>query len=219
MLLNTEQRLNWILKLVIFGLLTTLMISSELWMTDRNFPLVPITGKFIPLPYPIDYILYSAMIVLGLLLLIYTDNKPMLISVTAVMGLLMLADQMRWQNFNLYYFFIMLSFIVLRHDPKRLLNVVRISIVGYMVWSGLQNMNTIYINNVFPWIFEPFLRKILPQSAMSSFNYLGYVFPLLQIFAGIGLLFKPTRNAAFWIGISILSIIFLSLSPLYCISG
>ncbi|MFN4122893.1 MAG: hypothetical protein ACK4GL_06270 [Flavobacteriales bacterium] len=210
----SEKRIIWIFRIVMAGILTALLISTELWMTERNFPLIPITGKFIPLPYPIDYILFCGMIVLPLLLLIYYDNKPLLIGLAVLFGLLLMADQMRWQNFNMYYFFIVITYVFLKKEPEKLLNVVRLSLVAYMVWSGIQNINHIYFTNVFPWLFEPFTRKFLPQAAISYFNYIGYLFPFLQIFAGVGLLFAQTRRASMWIGIGILGILFLSLSPL-----
>lgn len=209
-----EKRIIWVFRIVLAGLTTALLVSPELWMTNRNFPLIPITGKFIPIPYPIDYIIYSAILVLALLLFIYYENKFMLIALATLLGFLLIADQMRWQNFNMYYFFILIAFIFLKNEPDKLLNIIRLSLIAYMVWSGIQNFNSIYFNNIFPWLFEPFTRRFLPLSAISYFNNLGYIFPFIQIFAGIGLLFAKTRKAALWTGLSILSIIFLSLSPI-----
>jgi len=214
MQLSLSDRLVWIFRFVMFGILAAVLISPELYMTDRNFPLIPLTVYFIPLPYPLDYIVYSGMIVIALLLIIYADNRPLLIALVSIFGFLMLADQMRWQGFNIFYFFLSAAFLFSAKHPERLLSIIRITIIGYFFWTGIQNINNIYFENIFPWIFEPYTKKFLPEQAIAYFNYLGYLLPFIQIFAGIGLLFDSTRNTAMWTGITLIGIIFVSMSPI-----
>lgn len=212
--LTLNERLSWIFRILMFCLLATLLISPELWMSDRNFPLVPIFGSFIPTPYPIDYLLYAAMITLSLLLIIYNDNKILLISLTSVFGFLLLADQMRWQSFNITYFVLCFAFLFKEKNPKELFNLIRISIAFYMIWSGIQNINHIYFDSVFPWIFEPLTQKFIPKGMQPYFNYIGYSFPFIQIFSGIALFIKPLQKLAIRTAIVFLGILFLSLSPI-----
>lgn len=207
------SRVQWAFRVMLLGVLGTLLLSSKVWMTERNFPIVPLFEGIPSMPPPMDYILYSVLIVLAIYQIIYLENRNTKIALVSLFAFLMAGDQLRWQPYNMHY---LLMIIGLLFYPKRsddLLAVFRVMMVAFYVWSGLQMLNQVFYESIFPWMAGPLAEKF-PASLEGYVLGAGYVFPWLNLAAGIGLLFAPTRNIAVYVGIFVQLFLFYALSPM-----
>jgi hypothetical protein len=176
------------------------VLSWRVWISSRQFPLVPVFAKLPAVPFPLDYIWFA--LVLGLLVAIFIRNQPrkLLIVFLALAGLLCLFDQMRWQPWFYQYFFMLVGLGLyawkqpLVKNNRAALNCCALIIVSTYFWSGIQKLNASFINEVWPGMSEPLLR-ILP-GVQSLPRFTALIIPLLEICIAIGLLTRRLRNAS-----------------------
>jgi hypothetical protein len=198
---------------MLLGVLGTLLLSSKVWMTERNFPVIPLFDGIPSMPPPLDYILYSILIVMTIYQIIYLENRNTMYALVGMYAFLMLGDQMRWQPYNVHYLLMMIGLLFYPARIDQLLQVFRCMIVAFYIWSGLQELNAVFIESIFPWLAAPLAEKF--PAAMEEYVLGGgYVFPFLNILTGVGLLFQKTRNLSVYMGILIQFFLFYALSPM-----
>jgi hypothetical protein len=195
------------------AMLGTWLLSNKVWMTDRNFPVIPIIDGIPSLPSPIDYIFYSVLIVLAIYQIIYLENRNTKIALVALLGFLMIGDQMRWQPYNVQYFVMSVGLFFYPKYTDGLLNTFRMMVVVFLVYSGIQELNSVFIESIFPWLANP-IAVYFPAKMEPYILGGGYVFPFLSIAAGIGLLFNQTREYAVYIAVFVQLFLFYALSPM-----
>jgi hypothetical protein len=61
---GAEYRLAWLRIAVAAGLVAGLLLSPNLWISTRSYPLTPLWDAVPPLPYPADYALFGLLVVL-----------------------------------------------------------------------------------------------------------------------------------------------------------
>ena len=120
MIETNTSRLQWTFRIMLMAVLGTLLLSSKVWMTDRNFPVIPIFEGIPSMPSPLDYILYSVLIVLAIYQIIYLENRNTMYALIGMYAFLMAGDQMRWQPYNVQYLLIMIGllFYPLKSDQR-----------------------------------------------------------------------------------------------------
>lgn len=210
---SIQSRLQWTFRILLLAMLSTWLLSNKVWMTDRNFPLIPLFEGIPSLPSPIDYLMYSVMIVLGIYQLMYLENRNTKIALVAVLGFLMLGDQMRWQPYNVQYFLMVIGLFFYPKFKDELVRVFQLLIVVFLIFSGIQEINTVFIEQIFPWMITP-LATIFPAKVEPFILAGGYIFPFISIAAGIGLLFEKSRQIAVYAGIAVQVFYFYALSPM-----
>lgn len=213
MIESIQTRLQWTFRILLMAMLGTWLLSNKVWMTDRNFPVVPIIDGIPSLPSPIDYLMYSILIVLAIYQVMYLENRNTKIALVAVLTFLMIGDQMRWQPYNVQYLFMTIGLFFYPKFKEELLRTFQMIIVIYFIYSGIQEVNSIFIEQIFPWMITP-LAVIFPAKIEPYILGGGYIFPFISIAAGIGLLFKKTRLYSMYAGIIINVFYLYALSPL-----
>ena len=213
MLETSLSRIQWTFSVLLMAMLGTWLLSNKVWMTDRNFPVVPIFDGIPSLPSPIDYIFYSILIVLAIYQIIYLENRNTKIALIALLGFLMLGDQMRWQPYNVQYFLMIVGLFFYPKYTDGLLNTFRMMVVVFLIYSGIQEVNSVFIESIFPWMIKP-IAVIFPAKMEPYILGGGYIFPFLSIASGIGLLFNQTRNYAVYLGMFVNLFYFYALSPM-----
>jgi len=213
MIENNLSRLQWTFRIALMGVLGTLLLSSKVWMTERNFPVVPLFEGIPSMPSPLDYILYSVLMVLVIYQIIYLENRNTKFALIGMFVFLMLGDQMRWQPYNVHYLIMLVGLLFYPAKTENTLQAFRLMMIAFYVWSGIQQLNMVFIQSIFPWMAAPLAEKF-PAAMEEYILGGGYVFPFLSLFAGIGLLFRPTRNIAAYLGIFIQLFLFYALSPM-----
>jgi len=213
MLETSLSRIQWTFRVLLMAMLGTWLLSNKVWMTERNFPVIPIFDGIPSLPSPVDYIFYSILIVLAIYQIIYLENRNTKIALVVLLGFLMIGDQNRWQPYNVQYFLMISALFFYPKFTDGILNVFRMMVIVFFIFSGIQEINTVFIESIFPWMIGP-IASLFPASVEPNILGGGYIFPFLSIAAGVGLLFQQTRDYAVYLGILIHLFYFYALSPM-----
>lgn len=203
-------RIQWTFRIMLLGVLGTLLLSSKVWMTERNFPIIPLFDGIPSMPPPLDYILYSVLIVLAIYQIIYLENRNTMYALVGMYAFLMLGDQMRWQPYNVHYLLMMIGLLFYPARTDQLLQVFRCMLIAFYVWSGIQQLNGTFIDIVFFQLSAP-VARIFPAAMEAYIVKAGFMFPILNILTGVGLLFYKTRNIAVYLGVFIQLFLFYAI--------
>ena len=189
----------------------------KLWVSTREFPLVPLLVPVLPLPYPLDYILFGLFVVLLVGILLFRGRLAGAFATGALVLaiLLVLQDQSRLQPWFYQYFFMLAAVVLsdLGHlSTEGALNACRLVVGFSYIWSGLQKAHVSFAENVYPWLLEP-LASHLPSGAASALGHGAYAIPVMEVAIGLGLLVRPLRNPAVVAAILMHAFILFSLGP------
>ena len=212
MLESSASRLQWTFRILLLSVLGSLLLSSQVWLTERNFPVLPIFSFLPSVPSPVDYLLYCILVVLLIYQTIYLQNRNTLYALIGLFVFLLLGDQMRWQPYNIQFLIMLCGLFFYERHTDDLLNVLRLMIITFFIWSGVQQFNEVFSGSVYPWLVKP-LASRLPDSLTPVVSN-SFAFSLLNILVGVGLLFDKTRNIAVYLGIVIALFLLYALSPM-----
>ena len=120
---------------------------------------------------------------------------------------------MRWQPYNVQYLLMVIGLLFYPSNTENLLNVFRLIIVTFFIWSGFQEFNTVFTDSIFPWMALPIVDKF-PAKMEPYILEGGFIFAALNILTGISLLFEKSRNIAVYSAIAIQLFLFYALSPM-----
>lgn len=208
-----ESRLEWTYRLLLLAVLGTLILADKVWISDRNFPVISLFNGMPGLPSPLDRALYYILVVLCTYQLMSIENIKTKRVLTGLFIFLMVLDQMRWQPFNVQYMFMLIGFLYYPAKADTLLNVLRMMVVVFFVWTGIQDLNPVFADKVYPYVWAKNIAEKMPIRFESYITGSGYLFALLHIAAGIGLLYQKTRNWAVYVGIFIHLFLFYAANP------
>jgi hypothetical protein len=198
---------------VICGLLAGFALSPKLWLSSRSYPLTPVWSFLRPLPRPDDSIVFFALIVL-LFAASVAPRREILIALFALLALVALQDQSRWQPW-FYQYVVMLLAIALA-GPEReseALDTCCLIVAATYLWSGLAKLNPNFTGTTFPRLVSP-LVGTLPSPVVWFILRLAFVAPLIECGAGIGLLFRRWRTAAVCGAIAMHIFVLVTIGPL-----
>jgi hypothetical protein len=208
------DRLFWTRLTVAFGFLAGVLLSIHLWLSTRNYPLVPVVRGLSHIPSPLDY--FCLVCLIGLLLLVGVDYKPgkciaALLVLIAVLGFF---DQCRWQPWA-YQYSLMLAAIGFFywkgshiHDEEAALNMCRLIMISIYFYSGLQKINPNFAPHVFPHLFGGGGTTASPLQVLAMFP------PFVEASIGIGLLTKTLRYFTVLAATALHGFILLRFGPL-----
>jgi hypothetical protein len=189
-------RILWTRLVVAAGFFVAIFLSEHLWLTSRNYPLMPVLPGLPQIPYPFDY---ACLAVMGALLVAIASASKPKIYITAFLALVLvlaLLDQLRWQPWA-YQYAIMLATLAVFYwkggryeDETATLNICRLIIASIYFYSGLQKLNSTFAAHIFPELFGgwPLLNSIAPTLAKLP--------PIMEASIGVGLLTRKLRNFA-----------------------
>lgn len=176
--------------LAIIPVLILMLYGPKLWITTKDFPVVPLF-EWIPIPkYPIDYILGIGFFLIQFLY-IFKPRRSLGIAIVLLYIYLGFVDQNRLQPYFYQSFLTILAIVIFpkKTDPKRILYAVILIFFATYFWSGIQKLNdSFYIQ----WLSA--LEKhfsFLPQWFLEGFTY---AVPWLEAAMGVLLLFNRTRK-------------------------
>lgn len=200
--------------ITVFGLIAGLLFSLPLWTGERIIPLVPVFT--VSEPTIISSILFIALLLLLPCALLCPKPKSALFLVPVILCLLALLDQNRIQPWVYHYGVTLLLLSTYSWKPntileqEKILNVMRLMVAAMYFYSGLQKVNPVFVNAVFPFMVEPFIGN----SHYFFSVYAGSLVSCIEMFIGIGLLFRKTRSLAIAGAIAMLFFVLLTLGPL-----
>jgi hypothetical protein len=217
---STLGRLRLVRIVLSVALILGLAITYKLWLTSgRLFPHTPVLPFLPQIPYPADLVMLGALIAMLLLAAIGYQARKTMIASCILFAILMLLDWNRWQPWAYQYFWMLLAMAAIRWDrpdplkERNVLNALRLVISGIYLYSGLQKLNPNFFNDTYPWLLEP-LQDVIPDSIHRSLLRIGYAFPAVEIFMGLGLLAHKTRRTAIVLAVIMHTLILIDMSPL-----
>ena len=161
-------------------------------------------------PVLVDQILSVILVVSLILIAVSFRPKIFLISAITALVLLVFFDQMRLQPW-VYQYFLLLVVITLNDesDSNQTLGLAQIIVAGLYFWSGVQKLNFTFSHETLPILLAP-LQSFFP-SIEPPYIFLGIGIALTEIFIGIGLFIRKTRNTAVCFAVFTHSIILIFL--------
>jgi uncharacterized membrane protein YphA (DoxX/SURF4 family) len=148
-----------------------------------------------------------------------TRPRRYIVCFLALAALLCLGDQSRWQPWFYEYLFMLAALAFYpweQHNPERekaVLNVFRLIIASVYFYSGLHKVQAGFVNDVFPWLIEPFV-DLVPETVRPFVYWMAYVAPFVELGIGVGLLTRRFRTASVIFALLMHAFILLSLGPL-----
>jgi hypothetical protein len=214
--IDSLQRLRWLRRFLLAGLLAGLLLSPRLWLCNRGFPLCPVIPHLAALPAPVDVILYVTLLLLTAAGIFLPRPGVGLALLVSLLALLCLGDQMRLQPWVYQYAFMtatLAGFYLGDDKPdraERTLNVCRLIVASIYFWSGISKLNVTFPTGGLPF----FLTTFLPPLPTTVNVVLGLTAGVVETGIGIGLLFPRVRQAAIYAALGMHLFILLCLGPL-----
>jgi hypothetical protein len=205
----TTYSSNKVIRSIAITWVITKLICYKLWLAGRIFPLIPVNDALAALPAFTHDILF-VLSLCCMLLLVFFPNKRIAIVLLLAELLSCMLDQNRWQPWE-YQFIFMLAGYVFVKDEHRIRFSWQLIIAGIFFFSGISKLNSAFIHDVWQNLM---LRRWLGISPLNIWLVrAGYAIPLIEIVAGIGLLFNSTKRSSVWILVCMHFIILLMLGP------
>jgi uncharacterized membrane protein YphA (DoxX/SURF4 family) len=209
-----STKIFWLKVVLCLAFFFGFFLSPHLWTSARFYPMTPVISFLPMIPFPIDRLIFSFVLIL--LILILFIPKPTLFCVTFVLlaGILSLFDQSRWQPWFYQYLFMMIAlcFYPWRGEDRKkedaILTICRVIIVSVYFWSGIQKINPVFFESVFPNFVNP-LTRLFPIIG----NTPAMAIPLLEIGIAFGLVIEKFRRAAVIFASIMHGVILFSLGP------
>jgi hypothetical protein len=206
--LGPAWRLFWLKAVVACGMLAGFLLSPNLWLAERDYPLCPISDLLPNVPPPLDRVWFGTLVVLLVVIAVTPYSRGLIGVFVGLAGLLSLWDQSRWQPWFYQYLFMLAAFIFARGEQP--LTIARFIVAATYVWSGLQKCNASFLTEVYPWLLEPFLSEPARAFVLPG----GLVIPFLEAGMGIGLLVPKLRMTALVVVLAMHAAILYCLGPL-----
>ena len=215
---GTDYRLVLLRLALAAGLVAGLLLSPNLWVSTRTYPLTPLLDAVPPLPYPADYALFGVFVALvagaGV-----TRGRTMgwlAAGALALAVFFVLGDESRLQPWFYQYSIMLAAFCLYgwdRMSASDALNTCRLIVAATYFWSGLQKANAGFFEITYPWLVEP-LTSRLPDWAGSALLSGAYAVPVVEAMIGLGLLTCRFRKPAVVGALLMHAFIMLSVGPL-----
>ena len=199
-----------VIRLICVTWFITKLICFKLWLADRLFPLIPVNDLLTALPSFVHNTCFVVSLASMLLLIFFPGKKIALVLLLAEIFSCLL-DQNRWQPWE-YQFTWMLAVYIFAKATSELHFLWQLILAGIYFFSGISKLNSAFIHDIWQNLM---LRRWLHVNAIHSLvTYTGYLLPMIEMLAGIGLLLDKTRKLSVWILISMHVIILLMLGPI-----
>src|SRR5258706_14759158 len=159
-----DRKLVWLKITLALALGLGFVLSWKLWISSRQFPLVPVITNLPAVPFPLDYIWLALLLGLLLAICIRAEPRKLVIAFLVLAGLLALFDQMRWQPWFYQYFFMLAALAFYEgkkpeaKNNRKALDCCALIVVCTYFWSGIQKLNFSFIHEVWPDMSAPLLR-------------------------------------------------------------
>lgn len=191
------------------------LLSTELWLASRSYPLTPVFERLPDVPNPVDQLWFGSLCLLLAVIVVARRSRKFLLAFIVLAGLLSLFDQSRWQPWFYQYLFMFSALALYPWGKQNLekrelaLNICRLIVASTYLWSGLQKLNASFVENLFPWLVEP-LVALLPGASEQLVHPLGITVPFIEAGIGIGLLTR-FRNVAIVLALTMHAFILFSI--------
>lgn len=212
-IINNNNIVSFLLQCTFTCWLITKVIGWKLWVSDRQFPLIP-PFEFLQAPAAVHWLLLVMSALLLILLIFKPLNKFLLIFFLFTELASCLLDQNRWQAWEYQYLFITVAAIINYNHPQKLIGCIALIMAGTYLYSGIGKLNPGYLE-VF-WDKMVLKRFFRLENVLMNYPvvyYCGYITALLEVIAAAGLFFVSTQKISAAVLISMHVGILILLGP------
>src|ERR1700721_464360 len=100
-------RIFWLKAVVVVSFVIALVMSANLWLASRTYPLVPVISGLPAITHPFDWILFAALLLLLGATLIASKPRLYIWVFLGIIAVLCVYDQTRWQPYIYMYGFLL----------------------------------------------------------------------------------------------------------------
>jgi hypothetical protein len=210
-------RVFWLKTIVILAFCVGLSMSSHLWVGPRSYPAIPVSILLPAIDGLVADCLFAAIFVLSAAILISPKPQGLIAALLVIIVVFCLLDQTRWQPWVFQYSVLLATLALFSWNGddifgrKRTLNIARLVIASTYLLSGLQKLNSNFIDVEFPWVVRP-ITDLFPLTT-SAFHVFGMGIPLVQAAFGVGLLTRRFRGASLILAVSMHAFILAMFGP------
>jgi hypothetical protein len=166
-----------------------------MYTTYRLFPTAPIFDFLDNVPPLVHTSLFVLSVFLTIAAFLNTKNKCLLIGLLVTDLLLCVLDQNRWQPWEYQYLLVIFIFIINTHRQNIIPIAISFLLAFTYIYSGLSKLNEGFLHEI--WInvlLKHFFRLPAWVTAKHWVYFSGYILGIVELLAGIGLLFKRTQK-------------------------
>jgi hypothetical protein len=208
------RRLLLVKWVICAALLSGMVLSPKLWMSERGFPTVPLVTGTPGLPQWASLAVTGLLVLSVLLVAVMPRPRLALLGALAVGAILVLFDVNRLQPWFYQYLLMFVALMLARwDDPDSLYSRAAwagcaIILIGIYFWSGVQKANMTFATEVFPWLISPLGERA------KALTPLWPVAPVFEAAVGILLLVPRTRTVGIVMACAMHALLLLVLGPL-----
>ncbi len=203
-----DQRVCFLRAVLLGATLLGMLCCIPLWLTTREYPIVPVFSWWPVLPrYPSLALFCSTLSSLAIAAWFF---RPAVGFFLAAIFYLFCCDQNREQPW-MYIYWVMLLLNLL---PERIaLAGCRLVLSFVYLWAGIQKMNGVFESVVPEWFVQPAKDWGLPGLVIAGLRLAVALTPLFEVFIAVGVWFAQTRWPAILIAILLHGASLLFLGP------
>jgi uncharacterized membrane protein YphA (DoxX/SURF4 family) len=210
-----EEKNGWLLKITCIFWLFAKLIGWRVWTTYRLFPTAPLFESLDHIHPAVHLALFLLQVLFIIMLLFLNKNKWVLIGLLAAEIFSCLLDQSRVQPYEYQYMFIIFIFIINTNSQKFIPAAVIFILASTYFYSGLSKLNEGFLQVMWTKAILRSLFKLPPGIAGRHWLYLGgYLAGIVELVAGVGLLFSRVQKTAAIVLILMHLFILVLLGPL-----
>jgi uncharacterized membrane protein YphA (DoxX/SURF4 family) len=205
-----RAQMRLILAVICASTMAEMALCPRLWLAARTYPPAPAFGILPPLPAAVDAAVFAAlMLLLAWIAAAARPHREIAIWLSLAAGYA-LWDQTRWQPW-LYQNAAMLLVLAISyarpdHPSARPL---RWMVAAIYIWSGLHKWNSGFVEDVLPWMLEPFGRWLPVKGGPG----LAAAAAAMETALGVALLMPRLRKLAVASAVAMHGFILASLGP------
>ena len=186
-----DHRVRWLRAVLIGATLLGMLSCLPLWLSTRDYPLVPIFAWWPVAPPGYGPLLLG--ITLFSLVAAAWAFRPAIGFFLAATFYLYGCDQNRGQPWMyMYWVMLLLNLLPERTAPT----ACRVALSLVYVWAGIQKLNDTFFRVIPDWFIQPAIGWGLPHAAVAALRVGVSLTPFLEMFIGAGVWFRQTRRPA-----------------------
>ena len=178
----------WVRLLLMIAFMIPFMLSLPVWLSKRDFPVIPLFFKPLELNFYVDVSLLTLLFVFGLWFVLKEKGRGGLYFFVLYV-ILSILDQTRIQPFFFEIAILIFFYYLFRNNFNRFKIAFLLLMAGTYIWSGLHKANPTFLEF---WLVG--LNKRIPFVPLFLRQLFTWSVPFLEMFFGVALLFNKTRK-------------------------
>lgn len=167
--LTDKQKVNAVRIIAILSTLSMMLYAPELWITEKDFPVIPLFD-WIPIPTsPFDTI-FAGLFFVSQVVYIFKPKRLLGWFVLLLYSYLAFVDQNRLQPYFYQSFLTILAIVVYpkNAEAKKVLFTLILIFIATYFWSGIHKLNEILYEQWMHALVKHF--SFIPESILLAFT-------------------------------------------------